>query len=252
MGGITKYASPEMVAVMAVAAGSDLLLMPDNPETAIAAIYDAVQEGKIKESRIQASLARIWQAKQQVFSLPGMDLELFSEPAKLLVNFIVRDSLQQSEISIIPDLQIVGRNLIVVDDLLNTNYLDLNSPAITIPREYNYERQLVDRHTLDCILLDSRPTLLQIFIRGNPFRGHAGLTNHSQEIYQQLLAKQQITGIIVYGSPYVWEWFKGLIGSSLPWVFSYGQMKQSQAIAINALFDQNAPTEQLPQHNFGF
>ena len=49
MGGITKYADPATVAVMAVEAGTDILLMPDDPEVAIAAIYDAVQTERIQE-----------------------------------------------------------------------------------------------------------------------------------------------------------------------------------------------------------
>jgi beta-glucosidase len=263
MGGITKYATPETVAVMAVEAGTDILLMPDNPEVAIASIYDAVQTGRIKQSRIQESLARIWQAKQQVFadSTPAtvvstvsttISQELSSDRAKFTVNSILQDSLQQSKTSIIVDTQSRGRNLIVVDDVLNTTYLDISSPAITIPQKYNYQRQLVERNTLDCILLDSRSTLLQIFIRGNPFRGNAGLTAKTKAIYQKLLANQQAVGIVIYGSPYVLDWFKSIIKSDLPWVFTYGQMEQAQAIALETLFNNNVQAQEFQTHNFGF
>jgi beta-glucosidase len=256
MGGITKYATPEIVAVMAIEAGTDILLMPDNPEVAIASIYNAVQTGRIRESRIQESLGRIWQAKQQVFadSITTVDItrELSSDRAKVTVNSILQDSLQQSKTSIIVDTQSGGRNLIVVDDVLNTTYLDINSPAITIPQKYNYQRQLVDRNTLDCILLDSRSTLLQIFIRGNPFRGNAGLTAKTKAIYQKLLANQQVVGMVIYGSPYVLEWFKSMIESDLPWVFTYGQMEQAQAIALETLFNNSVQAQEFQTHNFGF
>ena len=252
MGGITKYATPEIVAVMAVEAGTDILLMPDNPEVAIASIYDAVQTGRIKQSRIQESLARIWQAKQQVFADSTTITELSSDRARSTVNSILKNSLQQSKTSIITDPHAPGRNLIVVDDLLTANYLDINSPAITIPQEYNYQRQLVDGNTLDCILLDSRSTLLQVFIRGNPFRGNAGLTNKTKAIYQQLITNQQVAGIAIYGSPYVLEWFKSIMGSDFPWVFTYGQMPQAQAIALKTLFTDNSQPLEFQSHNFGF
>jgi beta-glucosidase len=252
MGGITKYATPETVAVMAVEAGTDILLMPDNPEVAIASIYDAVQTGRIKQSRIQESLARIWQAKQQVFADSTAITELSSDRARSTVNSILKNSLQQSKTSIITDAHSPGRNLIVVDDLLTANYLDINSPAITIPQEYNYQRQVVDSNTLDCILLDSRPTLLQVFIRGNPFRGNAGLTNKTKAIYRQLNTNQQVTGIAIYGSPYVLEWFKSIIESDFPWVFTYGQMPQAQAIALKALFTDNSQALEFQSPNFGF
>ena len=237
---------------MAVEAGTDILLMPDNPEVAIASIYDAVQTGRIKQSRIQESLARIWQAKQQVFADSTTITELSSDRARSTVNSILKNSLQQSKTSIITDPHAPGRNLIVVDDLLTANYLDINSPAITIPQEYNYQRQLVDGNTLDCILLDSRSTLLQVFIRGNPFRGNAGLTNKTKAIYQQLITNQQVAGIAIYGSPYVLEWFKSIMGSDLPWVFTYGQMPQAQAIALKTLFTDNSQPLEFQSHNFGF
>jgi len=255
MGGITKYADPETVAVMAVEAGTDILLMPDDPEVAISAIYDAVQTGRIAESRIQESLSRIWQAKQQIFNAPTVDAELYSDRAKSTVSDILQDSLQRSQISIITDSESDGRNLIVVDDVLNAAYLDINSPAITIPQEHHYQRQLVDRQTLDCILLSDRPTLLQIFIRGNPFRGSAGLTTRSKEIYQQLLDSKKVVGVAIYGSPYVLEWFKTIMDSDLPWIFSYGQMEQSQAIALQSLFADRSRTlefQESPAGNFGF
>jgi beta-glucosidase len=263
MGGITKYAPPETVAVMAIEAGTDILLMPDNPEVAIASIYDAVQTGRIKESRIHESLERIWQAKQRIFAHstipatidPELTNELSSDRARSTVNSILQDSLQYSKAAIIVDPQSPGRNLIVVDDVLNTTYLDLNSPAIAIPQKHNYQRQLVDSNTLDCILIDSRPTLLQIFIRGNPFRGNAGLTSKTKAIYQELLAKEQVTGIVIYGSPYVLDWFKtimGVMSVNLPWVFTYGQMEQAQAIALQTLFTEQSPALEFESQNFGF
>ena len=262
MGGITQYADPKTVAVMAVQAGTDILLMPDDPEVAIAAIYDGVQTGKIKESRIQESLSRIWQSKKQIFNTSIEHTELSSDKpngmaslrAKFTVSSVLKNSLQynqNSQTKVIAE-RINGRNLIVVDDVLNTAYLDINSPAITIPQKYNYQRQLIDCHTLDCILLDERPTLLQIFIRGNPFRGSAGLTEQTKAIYRQLLGSQKAVGIAIYGSPYVLDWFKTIMDSDLPWVFSYGQMEQSQTIALGSLFTDNSWTSGLESNDFGF
>ncbi|HEY9769867.1 MAG TPA: glycoside hydrolase family 3 N-terminal domain-containing protein [Coleofasciculaceae cyanobacterium] len=252
MGGITKYASPEEVAVMAVEAGSDILLMPDNPEVAIASIYAAVTSGRIAEQRIQQSLARIWQAKTRVLTAESA-LELSNPEARLTVDAILQDSLQTSEAVLITDQDRDGRNLIVVDDVLNATYLDLNSPAVAIPQQFNYQRQIVDINTFDYILLDSRPTLLQVFIRGNPFRGKAGLTTKAKQIYQQFLTNRLAVGIVIYGSPYVLEWFKSIMDSHLPWVFSYGQMEQAQAIALSALFCHDLNTlASKSQSNFGF
>ena len=252
MGGITKFASPEAIAVKAIEAGTDILLMPDNPEIAIAAIYDAVRSGRIKEERIHQSLARIWQKKEQIFDSPSVRTELFGDRARDTVRDILRNSQQQNQIAIKDrSSEYSQRNLIVVDDLLNTS-LDLNSPAITIPAQQNYQRQLVDRHTLSCLLSDSRPTLLQIFIRGNPFRGSAGLTEDTKTIYQKLADSQKLTGLVIYGSPYVWKWFQSVVKPELPVVFTYGQMPQAQAIALEQLFPDACNNLLSKSQNFGF
>ena len=248
MGGITQY-DPKEIAVMAVEAGTDILLMPDNPEVAIAAVYDAVQIGRISPARIQQSLERIWQGKQRVVANTATT-ELASDRSISIVNSIVRESVYRSHTSMTLDSQSAGRNLIVVDDVLNAAYLDINSPAVTIPAGHNYERQLVDSTTLDCILLDSRPTLLQVFIRGNPFRGNAGLSESTKAIYQRLIASGRVVGVAVYGSPYVREWFENIV-ADLPWVFAYGQMSESQEIALSTLF-KDARFAELQSRDFGF
>ncbi|MEO1341886.1 MAG: glycoside hydrolase family 3 N-terminal domain-containing protein, partial [Cyanobacteria bacterium J06635_13] len=303
MGGITQY-EPADLAVMAVEAGTDILLMPDDPEVAIAAVYDAVQTGRIDQSRIHQSLKRIWHGKQQINQAPHSNIDLnsklSSDRARVTVNSIVQKSLQHSETTIAidqrseqapsfagafapqscdakrlslqskalehsfrdDDLNEVprgvisdsqsGRNLIIVDDVLNATYLDLNAPAITIPQSHNYQRQLVDRNSLNCILADPRPTLLQLFIRGNPFRGNAGLTEKTKAIYQKLLTESKVMGIAIYGSPYVLDWFKAILEPEMPWVFSYGQMPQSQEIALQTLFADSSQTLQARTRNFGF
>ncbi len=254
MGGITKYATPEEVAVKAIEAGSDVLLMPDNPEVAIAAIYEAVKSGRIAQTRIQQSLARIWQAKQKVIQERKSISELSSHKARMTVDSILTDSLQTGgKIPLIPKANQNARNLIVVDDVLNTAYLDIHTPAIAIPQRFAYQRQIVDSNTLDSILSDSRSTLLQIFIRGNPFRGNAGLTASARKIYQQLIQNAQVEGLVIYGSPYVLQWFMNFVPVNLPWVFSYGQMQQAQALALNSLF--NLSFDMLtsePHPDFGF
>ena len=253
MAGIANYASPEEIAVMAIEAGSDVLLMPDDPEVAISAIYNAVQSGRIAPERIQESVNRIWQAKQKLASASVPVNKLEDRQATLTVNSILQDSLQTNGRILDTKGEDECRNLIVLDDVLNAAYLDLNSPAVAIPRQHNYQRQIVDRNTLDCILLDSRPTLLQIFIRGNPFRGSAGLTVNAKQIYQRLLASDRVVGVTVYGSPYVLQWLQTIMQPNLPWVFSYGQMEQAQAIALETLFglDSNIPMSKS-QSNFGF
>jgi beta-N-acetylhexosaminidase len=67
MGAITDHYSLEEAALLAVEAGNDLLLTiePSHPQRLVNALVGAVQSGRLDESRIDASLRRLLQLKQQ-------------------------------------------------------------------------------------------------------------------------------------------------------------------------------------------
>jgi beta-glucosidase len=139
------------------------------------------------------------------------------------------------------------RNLIVVDDAVTScDFLGRNAPAVAIPRQLGYELQLVDRHTPPMrgdvgYPIVASPTLVQLFIRGNPFRGSAGLTPVAEEWVKRLLSLNALQALLIYGSPYVLEQFLPDLPPETPYVFSYGQMPQAQAIALEVLFSQRSP-----------
>ena len=63
MGAITDYYTSEEAAVMAIEAGADMLLMPEDFHAAYDALLAAVQDGTIPEERINESLERIYRVK---------------------------------------------------------------------------------------------------------------------------------------------------------------------------------------------
>ena len=63
MGAITEYYTSEEAVIMAVEAGADMLLMPDDFESAYNALLTAVQDGTISEERVDESLERIYRIK---------------------------------------------------------------------------------------------------------------------------------------------------------------------------------------------
>ncbi|MDJ0897190.1 MAG: glycoside hydrolase family 3 N-terminal domain-containing protein [Xenococcus sp. MO_188.B8] len=268
MGGVTKYATAEEMAVLAVNAGADILLMPEDPEIAIESVYQAVTSGKITEERIEQSLQRIEKTKLGLVSETigeedkgdGFNfqstIELLAQRNSIkIAQDIVRDSTQTGgklPLSVHNDQ--AKRNLLVVDDVINCSFLDLAAPAIAIPQKLGYQRQVLDQNSLGQINNDSRQTLLQVFIRGNPFRGTAGLTANAIAQYQLLFNKGNLDGLIIYGSPYVKDWFLSQIMNDLPWVFVYGQMNLAQEIALKTLFNLDIDQE-LPSNitnDFGF
>lgn len=65
MSSITEYYTPEDAAVLAIEAGADMLLMPEDFEAAYNGLLAAVQEGRISEERIDESLKRIYRIKRR-------------------------------------------------------------------------------------------------------------------------------------------------------------------------------------------
>jgi beta-glucosidase len=136
------------------------------------------------------------------------------------------------------------KTLIIVNDLLNCDFLDRACPSVLIPKSFGYDFELRDQSLLDYEVSKDSEIVLQIFIRGNPFRGTAGLTPKSQSFYHQLFQNNQIKAVLIYGSPYVLDWFLPLFSDDLPWIFSYGQMPQAQAIAWEELLNLSQPSQQ--------
>ncbi len=64
MAGATSLGSGEEIAVRAVEAGVDVLLMPESAQAARFAIINAVRTGRLSASRIDSSVARILRAKE--------------------------------------------------------------------------------------------------------------------------------------------------------------------------------------------
>ncbi len=245
MGGITQGTTPEEVAIRALEAGADILLMPPDPVQAITAVEQAIHTGRLTETRLDQSLQKIAQAKTRLTLLnkppaPPALGELSLPTARATVQEILQTSLKTggklpltmpATASTTP-----LTNLIIVDDLLNSDFLDRACPSVKIPRDRGYQIQLVDQNHLGMLPLPAQPTLLQVFVRGNPFRGIAGLTPEAQNFYQRWLKHPLLQGLILYGSPYVLEWFLPQLTADFPRVFSFGQMPQAQAIACQTLF----------------
>lgn len=196
MGAIANRYGANVAPVLALEAGADILLMPVDPEGAIQAICEAVKSGRIPAERIRTSVERIWQAKLKVGSRGvgeqrsrgaeekqevRLTLELAQPNALATVDNILRETqIVYGSVPLRLETSATDsrplHNLIVVDNLLVCDFLSQHTPAITLPTQLNYTTNLIDLHTPTSAIPDGNQlTLLQLFIRGNPFRGSSTL-----------------------------------------------------------------------------
>jgi beta-glucosidase len=229
--------------------------MPADAEAALDGLQRAVEDGRISRERLQASLERRQQALAQCQSdrephdatlntLLADLAQLVTPQERQLAAELLELSLELSGNGPLP--QGPGVNLIRLDSQLNSPQLPARAPALLRPSAAGFQSRLIDglspspwsgdpQAPLALERLGEGPVLLQLFVRGNPFRGSAGGEEPWPAVVQQLLAAQRLAGLAVYGSPYLWQALRPLLPPPLPAAYSPGQMPEAQAVLLQRL-----------------
>ena len=246
-----RYGASE-AAVLALEAGADLVLMPGDADGAIDAIVAAVHSGRLSLERLQASLER---RRMALGRCPAGDDP--SDPAPLgrlsngpaaadqaLALDLVQRSLEQQGRGPIRDGP--GVNLIRLDNSLACPFLPAGVPALALPAAAGWRACLIDGQgpspwsgdgeaPLALERLGEGPVLLQLFVRGNPFRGRADGPDPWPAVIRQLQAAGRLAGLAVYGSPYAWQALQPLLETDIPAAWSPGQMALAQGEVLGRL-----------------
>ncbi|WNC45497.1 glycoside hydrolase family 3 N-terminal domain-containing protein [Thermosynechococcus sp. GLH187] len=236
MGAIANTYGTAEAAVKAVEAGADILLMPLDPPAAIEAVVAAVESGRIPPERIQAAVARIQAAKARLQPL-ALQLDYFqTTPAVEVATTIAQDSLERAGQALQPVP--LGVNCLIVDDTLHASFLNRTCPALTLPPTWGFDQRVVIDQQTPLTMIEGfpkAPTLVQVFSRGNPFRGKAGLSAPAIATLERLQAQNQLAGLVVYGSPYAYREIAQHLHSDVPRVFSYGHYSIAQGLTLASL-----------------
>jgi beta-glucosidase len=252
MDAITKAYGAAEAAVLAFEAGADLILMPADASAALDGLAAAVESGRISQARVKASLERRRAALQRCRPLGAERLEavvqelstLVADEERALTHELLELSLERQGGSVRAAAD--GVNLIRLDSQLNAPQLPAMAPALLRPAAQGYRAVLLDGRSpspwsgnaeapLALDRLGSGPVLLQLLVRGNPFRGSAGGDEPWPQVVRQLLGAGRLAALAVYGSPYLWEQLRTLLPPELPAAYSPGQMPQAQAVVLEAL-----------------
>ncbi len=255
-----RYGQAE-AAVLALEAGADLVLMPGDADGAIDAIVAAIQQGRLSEARLEDSLRRRQRALEGLPAQAGGsgdgdgDLEaaplgpLSNGPAAVdgaLALELVQRSLQVQGQVHAPARGGPGLNLIRLDTTLGCAFLPATAPSLTGPAAAGLRPCLIEARgpspwgddpeaPLALERLGEGPVLLQLFVRGNPFRGSASGPEPWAAVVRQLQAADRLAGLAVFGSPYLWQALRPLLNDRLPAGWSPGQMPLAQGELLGRL-----------------
>ena len=246
-----RYGASE-AAVLALEAGADLVLMPGDADGAIDAVVAAVHSGRLSLERLQASLRR---RRLALGRCPAGDAPTApaplgplsngpSAPDQALALELVQRSLEHQGRG--PVRSGPGVNLIRLDNSLGCPFLPVGAPALALPAAAGLRACLIDGQgpspwsgdgeaPLALERLGDGPVLLQLFVRGNPFRGRADGPDPWPAVIRQLQAAGRLAGLAVYGSPYAWQALQPLLDPGLPAAWSPGQMALAQGELLGRL-----------------
>ncbi|RCL51576.1 MAG: glycosyl hydrolase family 3 [Synechococcus sp. MED-G71] len=235
----SRYGAGE-AAALAFEAGADLILMPADAGAALDALEEGCRSGRFSPQRLQQSLARRRAALTRTQPGPLTAQEGLDQLAALAPQ---HQKLNQQLLSCSLECQGQGPptgpglNLIRVDNSLQCPALPLQAPALLRPTQAGFQPRLMDdlAGPWASAGLGDGPVLLQLFVRGNPFRGNSDGGTPWRALVESLLAEQRLAGLVIYGSPYLWRELKPLLPKALPAVYSPAQMPAAQALALQAM-----------------
>ncbi len=254
MRAITKYYSQEEAAVKAVLAGNDIILAPLKPKEAIEAVYNAVLDGVIEESRINESVKKIFFAKYWLglFEDISSGGKIDSENQKLLAQKIADESitLLKNDDNIFPlnldDYKKIsaisltdGIGGLITEyfiDLLKEKRYDISSFKITrSSKKRDYDRVKENAIKNDLIIVAS-------FIRVRPNAGPIGISQTNQEFVQSLINSGKKVILISFNNPYLISRFPDV----RTYINTYSNTTFSQVAALKAILGEIEFKGKLP------
>ncbi|MGC1105511.1 MAG: glycoside hydrolase family 3 N-terminal domain-containing protein, partial [Candidatus Acidiferrales bacterium] len=258
MAGVTAIDSPPNVAVRAINAGIDVLLIPPNPDAAIAAMKEAVESGELPIAKVNEAVRRILRAKAQlnleqnrltdlnrlntVFGSPKFKTEaqdiadrgitLIRDNAKILpldaakpprVLLVVVSGDPDPYPGALVEQEIRDRAGSIQTVRVDTNFTKANSVQLPAPDGYDV-------------------AIATVFVRVADRKGTVGLPAEEVALLNKLVAAGKPTIVASFGSPYLVAQFP----NTKTWIAAFGTQDVVQRAMVRAIFGQTAVGGQLP------
>ena len=239
-----KYSSGKS-AVMAFDAGIDLIMMPKDIDEAIDSLTDAFYSGKISLERLNISRERRKKQLDLVSNEDDFKKEDFNNEdnknkflldASKFSNSIIKSSIFVREESTIK-AEFNDINLIQIDnfDQVHNKFI----PALDFPKAVGFKNLIIhplgispwgktNKNFLELGQFSNSKILVQLFVRGKPFIGLDYHNDHWIDTIEKLEFEQRLSGIIIYGCPYLFDKIKKSIHKNIPLAYSPSQTEEAQ------------------------
>jgi beta-N-acetylhexosaminidase len=259
MQAVAQNYTTAQAAVMAVKAGNDVVLFPDDVQEAIYAIINAVKKGEITEQRLDESVRKILLAKKW----SGLDKDRYSnieDISKVVgtkAHWDVANKLARESITLVKD----KKDLIPLSSDPDINYaaIDLLDSRTSDDDDY-FNRQFkqnVSSLTVKDIYPDSDPEeyndalraarhanyiLINVYLNVRAYSGNIGLEKQQKRFIKRIFSLRKPVVLISHGNPYILSDFS----RAGTYLCDYDDAKVSEKALVEALFGQSKITAKLP------
>ena len=259
MGGIARRYGATEPLIMAIEAGSDILLMPRNVTTAIETVLGAVTSGRVSEARIDASVRRLLAAKARAGLRTGrlVDLNSVGRAVGIPAHTEIADriaersiTLAQDRMSLVPLADDSTRKVFAItyadgSDLVAGRTFN----SVIGGRNRGMEMARVDERTteLEYATLKSRADsasllLISVYVSPREFAATIG----TQQAFSRFVEGMALSGkpiiVISFGSPYLLSAFPSVSSYMIAW----GGAPVSQRAAALAVLGFRGISGRLP------
>ncbi len=239
-----KYSSGQ-AAVMAFDAGIDLILMPKDIDQAIDALTNAFHSGQLCLERLQRSRER---RKNQLDLISNKnDLEKEDFEGGYINDKLVFQASEFSN-SIIKKTIFIRKETIIKVDINDVNLIQVDDfdhlsnkfkPALDLPKSLGFSNLVIhplgispwnknNKRLLELEKISDGNFLIQLFVRGKPFVSSNYNNQNWIEALKDLEIQNRLSGVIVYGCPYLFKKIKKSINHSIPLAYTPSQSPEAQ------------------------
>lgn len=257
MGGVSGGGGPGEVAVRALEAGADVLLMPSRPEEAIRAVVNAVRDGRISRARLDQSVERILAAKARV----GLDRKRLVDLEAISDELDSPEVLERAQEIADHAVALVKNNQNVVPLKLADSacFLVLAEGRRSVEGQKFLEELRRRSPKATAILLDpSLPDtdldaaagkavacekiVVAAFVSVAAYRDNVALAGNFPKLVQTLVDSKRPVVLVALGNPYLLRSFPGVSA----YLATCSTVPPSETAAVKALYGEIPITGRLP------
>ncbi|SEP88039.1 glycoside hydrolase family 3 N-terminal domain-containing protein [Neolewinella agarilytica] len=254
MKGVTNHYGNGEVEAEAIAAGSDILLLPESTADAFTAIKRYMNEGKITSADLERKVRRILLSKYRLGLRKTRTLPLDNLRGHLNTAgaYALKQTLFENAMTLVKD----GERLVPINDLergkIVSVHVGLNAPTAFSKRldDYGqithlnagYNLSSADRERILAKIAEDDLVIIGLYSDGSRFREKVPVTAGVLSLLRGIDAKARMI-VSVFGNPYSLAALDGSAGTVL---MAYSRDEVAQDAAAQALFGANRITGRLP------